>query len=131
MHVTSRCRCACKAPDCDAIQVMRRQLGLTLADSCRLSAKMTGAELDTVEAAQSPVEVAALIYQAQLRWARRIADPELQRRAVWAAREDAKRHQATIEERVVIRPPSDEPPRESGPRVYPTPPQGAAGDADA
>lgn len=107
----------------DAIRVLQDLLGVSLAEAVRLSVLMSGGELDLVEAETSPVAVASLVYQAQLRAARRIADPHRQRDAVRVAREDAKRHHATICHSVPIDPHvADGTARPSATPVYPTPP---------
>lgn len=111
----------------DAISVIRRQLDMSLAAACRVIRLMSGAELDLVETSQSPVEVAALLYQAQMRAAKRISDPAARRSAIAAARQDAEQHQRIIRERTVVSGPEsssggveDVPPILA--HVYPTPP---------
>lgn len=122
MHMTTR-----KPPeipaDVTAIDCMQRVLGLSLLEAARVSAVMSDRELDLVERERSPVAIASLIYQAQVRAARRIQDPEASRLAVRQARADAQRHGQLLADRAPVGYPDDtSPPRDSGPRVYPAPP---------
>lgn len=88
----------------DAIAVMRGMLRIGLAEAARIAAAMSGAELDLVESSRSAVEVAALVYQAQVRAARRLPDPVQQRHGIAAARVAAARHQAVIADTVRVDP---------------------------
>lgn len=107
----------------DAIRVLQNLLGIRLAEAVRVTVVMSAGEIDLVESETSSVAVAALVYQAQLRAARRIADPARQRAAIAAAREDAKRHDATIRARFTLDPHAAErAPRPQEKPVYPAPP---------
>lgn len=113
-------------PSRDAFRVLQDGLGIGLAEAARITVLMSGAELDLVESESSPVAIAALVYQAQLRAARRITDPDRQRAAIAALRADAARHHQVIRARVPIdfrgAPAAASPDVPRAPRVYSEPP---------
>jgi hypothetical protein len=107
----------------DAIAVLRDSLGVSLVEAAQIASRMSGVELDLVESDHSPVAVAALVYGANLRAARRIADPERRKNAVRIARTDAQRHHDTIRQRVSVDAHAGDGTSQPSVRtVYPSPP---------